>query len=411
LREGAVGTAALLTVAYGVAQLDRNTINLLLPAIQGELGLSDFEAGLLSGPAFAILFSIASIPIGLLADRIDRRWILGFGLAAWSVLTGLCATARSFAALFSIRLGVGIGEATLAPCAYPILAEIFPKSFTGRAIGLYVAGAGLLSGLAIAAVGRLPDWLSASQIAGAWAPWRVIFVIIAIPGLFLALLSPTISPGSRAGRATGATATGLERSGAPALLFFGSAAFYAVLYILLVWTPSIFIREFDMTARDAGNLLGGEQILSGVFGTLTGAWLADRAGPARRVSSALTIATTGLTFMMAGLATIVSSPNAGVAIAGALGGALFGGLGTSVLPMAVQESSAPSSRSRSTAIFMLTINLFGTGLGPPLAGRISDFLGPHHLSSGAAIAGGVVGIVGIGMLLRLRHILIRALPD
>jgi hypothetical protein len=144
LRNGAAArwwTAGFLTVAYGVAQLDRNAINLLLPAIQSDLGLSDTQAGLLTGMAFAVLFSVASIPIGALADRMDRRWIIGLGLSAWSILTALCAVARSFGGLFAIRLGVGIGEASLAPCAYPILVEIFPKSFTARAIGLYVAGA------------------------------------------------------------------------------------------------------------------------------------------------------------------------------------------------------------------------------------------------------------------------------
>jgi MFS family permease len=383
----------------------------LLPSIAADLRLTDTEAGLLSGFAFAVLFSLASIPIGILADRIDRRWIIGLGLAAWSALTALQAAARGFGALFAIRLGVGIGEATLAPCAYPILAESFPKSFTSRAIGFYVAGAATLSGIAIASIGGLLDRLKAGHMPGDFAPWRIVFLVIAIPGLILALLTPLIgSGGARLDRSmpspyAGARARGL-RTGVPILLYGGAAAFYATLFVLFVWTPTIFIRDFGLSSTQAGALLGSEQILSGVVGTLFGAWLADRAGPARRVSSALAIASVGLAAMAAGLVAIACAHAVLVAASAAIMAALLGGMGASLLPMAVQETSAPGARSLATALFMLAINLFGTGLGPPLAGGFSDALGPGHLRIGAALAGGLLGAAGVAMLLFLRRGLI-----
>jgi MFS family permease len=391
-------TAGFLTVAYGVAQLDRNAINLLLPAIQSDLGLSDTQAGLLTGMAFAVLFSVASIPIGALADRIDRRWIIGLGLTAWSVLTALCAVARSFGGLFAIRLGVGIGEASLAPCAYPILVEIFPKSFTARAIGLYVAGATALSGIAIGLTGRLLDLLSGAHIE---SPWRIVFAIIAAPGILLALLSPTIAAGQQHRQKI--DIIGASKTIAPALLYCGAAAYFAVLYILFGWTPSIFIREFGFTTAQAGDLLAGEQVLAGVIGALLGAWLADRQGPDRRVRTATRLAALGMAAFAGGLVTVALAQTPQIAVAGALTGALTGGLGMGVLGMAVQESSAPAARSRATAIYMLTINLFGTGLGPPLAGAFSDYLGPHRLRYGAAIAAcglAAIGIVALSILRR-----------
>ncbi len=389
--------AIILTLAYGAAQLDRNAINLLSPSIQADLGLSDAEAGLLSGFAFAALFSVASIPIGILADRVDRRWIIAAGLAAWSALTALSAAARGFGMLFAIRMGVGIGEAALAPCAYPILTESFPKSFTARAIGFYVAGAGTLSGIAIALSGRLLDVLKAAHAPGDLAPWRILFLIIAAPGVILTLLAPLIRSGGTMPTEGGAAAARL-RTGVPVLLYAGSAAFYAVLFILFVWTPTIFIRDFGASATRSGALLGGEQILSGVLGTLVGAWLADRAGPDRRVEAALRLASVGMAAMSGALVVIALAPNLAVAAGAALAGALIGGLGTSLLPMAVQESSAPGARSRATALFMLAINLFGTGLGPPLAGALSDGLGPGHLRTAAALAGGLITAAGIAML-------------
>jgi MFS family permease len=393
-------TALILTVAYGVAQLDRNAINLLLPSIQADLGLNDARAGLLSGFAFAVLFSIASIPIGILADRIDRRWIIGVGLAAWSALTALSAATRGFGMLFAIRLGVGIGEATLAPCAYPILAESFPKSFTARAIGFYVAGAATLSGIAIGLTGKVLDFLKAGHAPGDLAPWRIVFLIIAAPGVAIALLAPLIR--SRASRPPPDPATTRSlRTGVPILLYAGSAAFYAVLFILFVWTPTIFIRDYGLSATQAGALLGAEQVLSGVLGTLSGAWLADRAGPAKRVGTALIVASVALTALAGGLAIIALAHSATAAAVAALAAALIGGMGTSLLPMAVQETSTAGARSRATALFMLAINLFGTGLGPPLAGAFSDGLGPGHLRTGAALAAGLLAVAGVAMLLRL----------
>jgi MFS family permease len=389
-----------------VAQLDRNAINLLLPAIQADLGLGDTQAGLLGGFAFAALFAVASIPIGILADRIDRRWIVGLGLAAWSVLTASQAATRGFSALFATRIGVGIGEAALAPCSYPILAETFPRSFTARAIGFYVAGAATLSGLAIALTGRLLDELKAGHVEGDLAPWRIVCLIIAAPGVLLALAAPLI----RSARVALGSGWSLDlRTGVPVLLYAGAAAFYALLFVLLVWTPTIFIRDFGLSATRAGFLLGGEQILSGVVGTVAGAWLADRAGADRRIEAALRIAALAAAALAAGLVVVALAPDAGIAAAAALIAALVGGTGTSLLPMVVQESCAPASRSRATALFMLAINLFGTGLGPPLAGALSEVMGPGHLRDGAAVAGLVLASCGIAILLRLRGV--RAMLD
>ena len=390
-------TLAVLTAAYALAQLDRNAINLLVPAIEADMGIGDTAAGLLSGFAFAALFSIASIPIGILADRVDRRWVIGLGMGAWTLFTALGATARSFAALLGMRIGVGLGEATLAPSAYPILVEVFPARFAARAIGVYVAGATALSGIGIALAGRLFEYLAGG---GGPAPWRLVMVAVAIPGILLVPLSATISTGHRPARARphGDRRTGKPVKMAPALLFAAAAAYYAVLFIVFSWTPSIFMREFGLTTGTAGELLAGEQVLSGVVGALFGAWLADRAGPQARLRTALDLAVVGLMGFPAGLVMLFLAHGAWIGTIGALAGALVGGLGMSVLPMAIQDSTAPEARSKATALFMLAINLFGTGLGPLLAGALSDRLGPGHLSLAAATAASAFAAVGIVMM-------------
>ncbi len=397
-------TLVLLTAAYALAQLDRNAINLLIPAIEADLHIGDTAAGLLTGFAFAALFSIASIPIGILADRVDRRWVIGIGMGAWTVFTALGAAARSFGALLGIRIGVGLGEAALAPSAYPILVETFPATFAARAIGFYVAGATALSGIAIAFTGRLFDLLATASATSGFAPWRLVMLTVAIPGLLLVPLTATISPGRRRAAPKSDSEPRRQKKAqlAPAMLFAGSAAYYAVLYIVFSWTPSIFIRELGLTTGGAGGLLAGEQVLSGVVGALFGAWLADRAGPRARLRIALDLATIGLIGFPAGLVILALSHGLWIGALGTLAGSLIGGFGMSVLPMAIQDSTAPEARSRATALFMLAINLFGTGLGPLLAGALSDRMGPGHLSTAAAIAATAFAAIGISMFRRLR---------
>ena len=145
-------------------------------------------------------------------------------------------------------------------------------------------------------------------------------------------------------------------------------------------------------------MLSGEQVLSGVVGALFGAWLADRAGPQARLRTALDLAVVGLMGFPAGLVMLFLAHGAWIGTIGALAGALVGGLGMSVLPMAIQDSTAPEARSKATALFMLAINLFGTGLGPLLAGALSDRLGPGHLSLAAATAASAFAAVGIVMM-------------
>ena len=72
-------TVILLTVAYVFNFVDRYILGLLVEPIKADLGLSDTQMGLLIGPAFAVLYAAAGLPLGWLADRTRRTLILGCG--------------------------------------------------------------------------------------------------------------------------------------------------------------------------------------------------------------------------------------------------------------------------------------------------------------------------------------------
>src|SRR2546427_8394360 len=108
-------TLVLLAAVYAVHFLDRQILAILIPPIKSELGLSDTALGLLSGFAFAVLFSAAGLVIARLADRANRARIITWSLVAFSSMTAMCGLATGLWQLFVARVGVGIGEGRTNP--------------------------------------------------------------------------------------------------------------------------------------------------------------------------------------------------------------------------------------------------------------------------------------------------------
>src|SRR3569833_423361 len=107
----------LLTSSF----IDRTILSLLVKPIRADLHLTDTEYSYLAGLSFVILYTTTGIPLGWLADRWSRRWLIAGGVALWSVRTASCGVASSCWRLFASRVGVGIGEATLSPCSYALI--------------------------------------------------------------------------------------------------------------------------------------------------------------------------------------------------------------------------------------------------------------------------------------------------
>src|SRR5438132_1201610 len=80
-------TLVVLTLAYSCNVMDRNVLAILLEPIRKEFSLTDSQLGLLSGLAFAIFYSVAGLPLGLLADRVNRRNMMAVCLFVWSGMT------------------------------------------------------------------------------------------------------------------------------------------------------------------------------------------------------------------------------------------------------------------------------------------------------------------------------------
>jgi MFS transporter, ACS family, glucarate transporter len=170
------GVLAFLAAMTFVLYLDRSCINQAAPIIKKELGLSEFQTGIVFS-AFTLAYALFEIPAGRWGDRYGSRRILTRIVIWWSVFTALTGAAWGFASLVAIRFLFGAGEAGALPNSARVLREWFPDSSRGRAQGI-VTTSMLLGG---AASFTASQWLI--DLVG----WRWSFLVFALVGLGWAL--------------------------------------------------------------------------------------------------------------------------------------------------------------------------------------------------------------------------------
>jgi MFS family permease len=315
----------VVAILFGTAVLsytDRQVLSLLVDPVRADLGISDTQISLLLGTAFAVVYGIAGVPLGYLADRTSRRNLIFAGVLVWSLGTVACGLAQTFGQLFASRLVVGFGEAVLSPAAISLISDYFPPSRRGTAVGTYLSGIAFGIGASILIGGGVLHLVQRGALAGllgSLPPWRMVLLVIGTPGflwalLILAIREPvrraTEGSQSAAGRALlagrSADAGGspaevgggrAEVGGGPAGVSFGVdtqrrqprwlrlVPVYLVVAIASLvdnavgaWGPTLLTREFHMDRADVGVELG--LLLTAAFGggVSSGGWLADRVG-------------------------------------------------------------------------------------------------------------------------------------
>ena len=138
----------VLLLAQMFSFLDRMIMGLLVGPIRESFAISDTQYSLLAGLAFSLFYAVMGIPLARIADSRNRRNLITWGIAVWSLMTAVCGLARNFWTLFFARVGVGVGEAALGPAAYSMITDYFPKSTLARALSVYMLGVTLGSGFA-----------------------------------------------------------------------------------------------------------------------------------------------------------------------------------------------------------------------------------------------------------------------
>lgn len=366
----------LLTVVYTVNIADRFVVSTLIEPIKTEFALSDAQVGWLTGAALAIFYVGAGIPLGVLADRTNRKRMIAIALLLWSGVTIACGFTKTFWQLLIARIGVGVGEAGGTPPSQSFLSDKFPPAERAFAMSLYAVGAAAGAALGSSLGGYVNDSHG----------WRAVLIVFGAMGLPVALVVALtlrepkrgalddVTPPTRATLRETLAFTLRQR----ALLHILAGATVATYWGwgLLWWTPAFLMRSHGMTLSVSGAHLGLMHIVGGVGVTLATAaamaWLKNR--DARYQAWFIAIATLVQTVPSI-VAFAVSSTNVALVSLWIFVPLAYLYIGPT---LALAQNLVPATmRSQIVAILLFVANVANLVLAPVIIGALSDWLSPH----------------------------------
>jgi MFS family permease len=371
--------ALLLALLYTFNFLDRQVLSILQESIKKDLGFTDTQLGLLSGLNFAIVYTTLGLPVAWLADRGNRVRIIGVACTIWSVCTVASGYATNFFQLALARMGVAAGEAGGSPPSYSLIADYFPPSKRGTALAIYSLG--------------VPFGMLVGSAAGAWTAqhygWRIAFIAVGAPGIFLGLLAWLVIREPQRGQMD---AAGVMHHENPSIvqsvvafaknktlrltaLSSGSSAFVG--YAMLAWGPSFLIRVKGMTNGEIALYYSFVSGIAMAFGTFGSGWIVDRWSRSNKRAYAL-VPATAFALTIPFFVAMIYAPSWQLALACLAVPSLLNNMYLAPAITVVQNAAPPAQRTMASAILLFVLNLIGLGLGPLYVGKVSDLLQPTY---------------------------------
>jgi MFS family permease len=412
---------SVLMVAYTFSFLDRQILNLMIGPIEHDLRISDSQFALLTGGAFGIFYTLMGLPLGWMADRFNRKWIVATGIACWSVMTAACGLAGTFAQLLLTRVGVAVGEATLSPSAYSMLGDYFDRSRLPRAMSVYTFGIFIGAGLAMMLGGMVVEIVRHAgnltpAAVGIEHPWQAVFVIVGLPGLAVALWLATLREPARHEHGADSMTVAKPSEGlAPGLkefadflrryprmcvaLFLGSA-FFSILGYSDAWYPELFIRTWGWTSARSGMVNGASSLIAGPLGLLFAGWYSSRLIGAGRVDACLRLTALGAIGITLPAVLMPLAPTPTTMALCLLPLKFFVGFPPVLIPSAIQMVAPNRLRGQLGALFLFTVGIVGVSCGPLLPALFTDYVFKSHdsLRYSLAWSTGLVGPIAFATL-------------
>ena len=363
----------LLSLAYVLNFVDRQVLAIVAGDVKAELGLSDFQLGVLLGPAFVVCFTLSGFVLAHVADTRSRKWVLTAGLTAWSVLTAACGAATSFWQLAVLRFGVGVGEAAGAPPSQSMLSDYFGPAQRARALSVFGLGIYIGTLLGFAGGGVIAEWFD----------WRTAFVVAGLSGLPLALVialtvrepARTQAPDARVPFSEMMRLLVSQRTYRRLMLAAACQAFIG--FAALSWSALFLQRVFAMDTAEAGVSFGLIAGLAGAAGSLLGGVLADRLGA--RDPRWYAWLSAGVSLAAAPFFAAFAQANSAPLALACFGAFYF--LNNIYLPSLwtlVQTLVPPRLRATSSATQLAITNVFGYGVSSLAVGALNDVLLPSY---------------------------------
>jgi len=386
----------VLALANCVSFIDRLILSLLVQPIKIELGISDTAFSLLAGAAFAIFYCGMGLVIARWADRYSRKWIVTIGIILWCLMTALSGTARSFLQLFAYRVGVGVGEATLSPSAYSLLAGHFPPQKLALAVGLFSAGVTAGTGLAYLLGGSVIGWVMSLgsvqlPLLGELSGWRLVMAVVGLLGLPVAVLMVFVREPARPQGLPPATPTEVwahfkAHAKEYGYVFAGYGTTSITAFAVMIWTPELYRRQYGAGIGEAALAIGTVALIGGLLGGFLGGALSDRLeanGDSRAKLRVLAACGIGLLLpaVLAPLMPTMIGHAAVISLTFFFGSAAMGPAGAFV-----QSITPDRMRAQFGAFYQFSLVLVGATLGPFAVGFVTDHVFGDEAKTGLSMA-------------------------
>ena len=352
---------------------DRQALGAVTEPLRREFHLSDTQLGALT-TVFTVLYAVAGVPLGRLADTWSRKRLLAIGTAVWAGLTGLGGLAASYGMLAATRLGVGIGEAVCAPAATSWIGDVVPPERRARAMAWFMMAVPVGGMLSFAVTGPV------AQAHG----WRVALALAALPAIALVPALLCLREGPR-------HTTPDPRPLAPGpwpLAFWWIVASGAVvnfvLYSFSTFLPAFLTRFHGLSVARAGFWTGIGSGVAGILGALAAGAFGDRISGHRGRGRMLLAG--GAALLAAPLAfCAIRLPAGRAALAIPLIMAAYGLLQSyyGLVYAAMQDIVAPGLRGAAMGTYFMAMYLCGASFGPLATGGLSDHFARAAAGSGA----------------------------
>lgn len=369
---------SVLFLVYFFNNLDRSILSILSQPIKEELGLTDWQLGLMTGFAFSLLYMVFGFPMARLADRGNRSRLLALCVLVWSGMTALCGLTTNFLQLCLARGGVGVGEAGCLPAAHSLISDLFPAQKRAKALAIF--GLGLpLGGLAGVTMGgyAMDQW-----------GWRSAFIIVGLPGILVAAITWLVVKEPVRGRfdfkPAATVSTGKQQSFKDVSLALWKSPVSRNVIIALtaaglvgasngVFMGPYMIRKFGLGFTELGVIIALTFMLGSAISTLGGGLLVDWASRFDERWSmwipAIGVAISAPLYVAA----YAQSTWMGLAIIMFFASVINS---TYLAPCfaVLHNTVAPSGRATASVIAQFSLSLIGASCGPLLSGLAMDII-------------------------------------
>jgi len=178
----------VLAAILGLSGADAATVGASASELRSGLHITNTDIGLLVAVS-SLVGAFATLPFGVLADRVTRTKVLGLTIVLWGFAMLWSATASDFGKLLWARLFLGAVTASAGPMVASLVGDWFGSWERGRIYGVILAGEYVGAGIGFAVTGNV-----------AALSWRAAFVILALPAFFLAAVVWRLREPERGGK-------------------------------------------------------------------------------------------------------------------------------------------------------------------------------------------------------------------